>query len=73
MCIIVIIFSYKYSAGSWEKEMTTGLKRDRSANEKENIEENVSLAKIQSPEQDKFKTENRGNYFSSRFSLLSVA
>lgn len=39
--------------------MTTDLTRDRSANQKENIEDNVSLAKIQSQEQDKFKTENR--------------
>lgn len=42
--------------------MTTDLTRDRNANQKENIEDNVSLAKIQSQEQDKFKTENRGDY-----------
>lgn len=50
--------------------MTTELKRDKSANRKDNIEENpISLAKIQSQEQGKFKKKNRGDYFLS--SLVS--
>lgn len=46
--------------------MTTELKRDESANRKDNIEENVSLAKIQSQERGKFK-KSRGGYFLSSF------
>lgn len=50
--------------------MTTELKRDKSANRKDNIVENpISLAKIQSQEQGKFKKKNRGDYFLS--SLVS--